>query len=574
MRDPDFQQSITSALPPGPVERRDAVARVLRDPLFAGTRAATILGYIADEMAAGREARLKAYTVATECLGRNSTFDPQTDSIVRVEATKLRKLLDLYYQDEGRADPVTIVLPRGSYILLFSWSALATGPELDMAAVSAPEIIAASAPSASRSRKRVVTLVSSAIAGLAALGLLMVNNTGFNAVIPLALLPAGAPLIAVMDFEEHGPQVAAQIESGRIFKARLVSAMRRFDLFQIVEGEQVGAVPTYRLRGTRWSESGETIKHLVTLTHVTTGSVVWTETVTLSADHSNDEAALQSILSPMMSPFGIIFSDLRARLTSLSLPGNRCLIQAFDSIADGDYGAARACLRIITVVRPSFAPAHALLARVLMIDHVISGDAQAGRDSLSHAHRARALSGDSQLAMLALAEAQYYGGNRAEGIRMLPQVIALNPNNAATRARVGRIYLLKGDTETGVAMLRDSARSIILNDNDLFQLFLAERRLGDLDAARRVAAQVGARQNPLGLLMRAIDCADRGDMDGASAEVRIYQDLFPDIARNQRAILLRIGIAMPETDAVMTVLTRAGLKSSTPMPIGRSADAR
>ena len=78
----------------------------------------------------------------------------------------------------------------------------------------------------------------------------------------------------------------------------------------------------------------------------------------------------------------------------------------------------------------------------------------------------------------------------------------------------------------------------------------------------------------LGLLMRAIDCADRDDTDGASVEVRTYQDLFPDIARNQRAILLRIGIAMPETDALMTLLARAGLESSNPMAIGRSADAR
>jgi len=41
------------------------------------------------------------------------------DTIVRVEAGKLRKRLEEYYADEGAAAPVRIEVPKGSYVPQF-----------------------------------------------------------------------------------------------------------------------------------------------------------------------------------------------------------------------------------------------------------------------------------------------------------------------------------------------------------------------------------------------------------------------------------------------------------------------
>src|SRR3954447_9832067 len=68
---------------------------------------------------AGQQQAIKGYTIATEALGRSDDFDPQTDAIVRVEAGRLRRALDLYYLDQGKADPVRIVIPRGTYVPRF-----------------------------------------------------------------------------------------------------------------------------------------------------------------------------------------------------------------------------------------------------------------------------------------------------------------------------------------------------------------------------------------------------------------------------------------------------------------------
>lgn len=62
---------------------------------------------------------LKEYKIATEVFARSSDFDPQLDSIIRVQAGRLRSRLAKYYESEGANDPIIVELPRGSYVLAF-----------------------------------------------------------------------------------------------------------------------------------------------------------------------------------------------------------------------------------------------------------------------------------------------------------------------------------------------------------------------------------------------------------------------------------------------------------------------
>ncbi|MBZ5622040.1 MAG: hypothetical protein LAQ69_25425 [Acidobacteriia bacterium] len=55
-----------------------------------------------------------------ELLGRNPSFDPKTDPIVRAEAARLRTRLETYYNSEGTADLVRIAMPKGGYAPEFS----------------------------------------------------------------------------------------------------------------------------------------------------------------------------------------------------------------------------------------------------------------------------------------------------------------------------------------------------------------------------------------------------------------------------------------------------------------------
>ena len=61
----------------------------------------------------------KEYQIATEVFGRQKDFDPHVDSMVRVQAGRLRTKLAEYYASEGTEDPLLVELPKGTYALAF-----------------------------------------------------------------------------------------------------------------------------------------------------------------------------------------------------------------------------------------------------------------------------------------------------------------------------------------------------------------------------------------------------------------------------------------------------------------------
>jgi hypothetical protein len=88
----------------------------LRAPAFRRSqKLAAFLTYIVEEELSGRGEAIKAYTIATQALGRADSFDPSNDPSVRVEAGRLRRVLDEVYADEGRYWPVRIQVPVGAY---------------------------------------------------------------------------------------------------------------------------------------------------------------------------------------------------------------------------------------------------------------------------------------------------------------------------------------------------------------------------------------------------------------------------------------------------------------------------
>lgn len=96
---------------------RSALSRILASPSFARSpRMTAMLRHVVEETLAGRQAYLREYNLGLEVFERSASFDPQTSPIVRVQASKLRRTLALYYADEGRDDPLRIDLPKGCYV--------------------------------------------------------------------------------------------------------------------------------------------------------------------------------------------------------------------------------------------------------------------------------------------------------------------------------------------------------------------------------------------------------------------------------------------------------------------------
>ena len=77
------------------------------------------LRFVIEEALADRANRLKEYTIALEVFDQDESFNPQTNTIVRVHAGRLRRRLERYYLTDGSGDELRIDIPKGGYAPVF-----------------------------------------------------------------------------------------------------------------------------------------------------------------------------------------------------------------------------------------------------------------------------------------------------------------------------------------------------------------------------------------------------------------------------------------------------------------------
>ena len=85
------------------------------DSFAQAPRLMKFLHYIVEAELAGESSRLNQYRLAIDVMDRDQTFDPATDSCVRVEAGRLRAKLREYYGTQGADDALRFELPKGRY---------------------------------------------------------------------------------------------------------------------------------------------------------------------------------------------------------------------------------------------------------------------------------------------------------------------------------------------------------------------------------------------------------------------------------------------------------------------------
>tara|TARA_R110000850_G_scaffold17996_34_gene54689 strand:+ start:781 stop:1215 length:435 start_codon:yes stop_codon:yes gene_type:complete len=99
---------------------RQEMKHILASPGFASSaKLSSFLEYIVNETLSGNARDIKAYSIAINAFKRPSTFDPQADPIVRIQAGRMRRAMEQYYQTAEHSSPLRIVVAKGSYIPVF-----------------------------------------------------------------------------------------------------------------------------------------------------------------------------------------------------------------------------------------------------------------------------------------------------------------------------------------------------------------------------------------------------------------------------------------------------------------------
>lgn len=278
-------------------------------------------------------------------LGRGADFDPQSDSIVRVEMGRLRTALDLYYASEGAEDSVRFEIAKGGYRPKIAARA-SPGAEASVVSVAPP------AP------RRWLRLAFAA-AGIAAAA----------ALAAIVALRIAAPNEAT-EQREPGPVivVAPVVVStdratfagfGPALQTSLAAAMAEFDWLSVAiadggpmaASEPAPASADYLLRATA-EFFGDAVTLRALLIDARRGVTLWSRSVSGSQTETDFAAVQQQLVESIAveasRPFGIIAAmegRRRARGGTLA-KGFGCyldLLVAMQSAREADWTTAKAC---------------------------------------------------------------------------------------------------------------------------------------------------------------------------------------------------------------------------------------
>ena len=99
---------------------QEQVRRILASRIFSrSARLTRFVSFVMQHALHTNGESLKEYVLGVEVFDRPSAYDPRIDPIVRVEARRLRSKLASYYASVGRADPVIVEIPKGTYTPVF-----------------------------------------------------------------------------------------------------------------------------------------------------------------------------------------------------------------------------------------------------------------------------------------------------------------------------------------------------------------------------------------------------------------------------------------------------------------------
>jgi adenylate cyclase len=508
---------------------RAQVERMTASSVFRNSpQLATFLWFIVEAQLRGKGERLKGYTIGVEVLRRDTSFDPQVDPIVRVEATRLRRALERYYVGPGVEDTIMISMPRGGYVPRIGWR---TAHD-----VAEPSFKAEAAPPAT----------------------------------PLLLPGNGMPTLRVAPFVVIGmPQtraVALEALSGK-----LSEAFALFDIINIlaaappVRPAQAPALPQaaarsdYRLDGVV-EYRGDTVDLRFRLIDESDAMVIWSrsfERISCVADCEEiEQSTILQLATTIVQPFGVISANDRAkRLASGKLDMRYCcLLEAGDALRTYDPAAhvrVREGLEHLVALDPNFATGHTTLAIFYCREYFTGFGARPGDGppldrALKAARRGIELRPQNARGYHILFNILFFLGETEGAIATAEKAMALNRYDLLIPADYGGRLICAGQIERGTEILRKAIGAAgIVPGWYHFYLFIAHYVRGEWPEARYQTAQITSESYVYGQLARALVAHHDGDAAEAGRAVKAILAAQPSWCDNPR---LEIGksITAPE----------------------------
>ena len=325
----------------------------------------SFLEFIVTRTLNGEASTIKAYTIAVDVFGRDSSFDPQSDPIVRVQARRLRALLEQYYKTEGAAEPLRISLPTGRYVPEFT-PVLVDGVDdrvLDPTPPPAPAV-----PNwykVAGLSALIVVLLGGVLSALV-LQEVQTDTDLVTSAIPHA---GGVPRIAITEFQDltGGDQANVRVPGLAI---ELVTDLQQFEMLDVSYGNgvslseisQEGQVD-FILTGIMRIQ-GDQAQYSAIITAPNSREVLWNKVVSVPLEQADDPDILDQVSLQFAyvlgSPRGPLHAETRSAILrgqAVAVPDLNICMMMFDVFTE--FGeptraqGARQCLQALPRVERS-----------------------------------------------------------------------------------------------------------------------------------------------------------------------------------------------------------------------------
>ncbi len=555
-------------------EARQELERILADPAFQCTqRNRKFLRFVAEEYFRGRADSVKAYTIAVDVFGRASSFDPSTDPIVRIEATRLRAALTRYYELHGLDRLLRIDLPKGHYVPVFARTdpgetvAPAGNGPLAPPTVRTPPAVS---PSPARPGPARRLSLAAGIVGVAAVAGIFFAFT---------MLRGGGDRIVSekprLTLETRAIGGVAE-DDAVAFRDALMVALSGFQTLRVDAPDAVTA--STGTKPGRLADVQHGYRLLLKYSASAQGTVVWWQVIDIASgealrsateriDAIHHQQSVQEIAARLAvrlaSSRGIINSLETAREFTGQTLGNGCVLRAVLAMDSRDavaLAAARSCLEETLALRGNDADAYATLSGVLIALDAMSVPGDLWEAAVAAADRAVVLAPDSDRSLFAQMAAQFRAGNPQGAIAAGNRALMLNPHNAETAAKLANVLFLTGRWEEGAALARAAyAQGSYLIDADATLALDAYHR-GAFDEALTLLNQTNQRDCYRLQLLKVATLGQLGRLHEADVLARTLRRSRPQFEKSLRSDLQRWQFAPSLIAMVEAGLAKAGVK--------------
>ena len=476
-------------------------------------RLVDFLRFVTERTAAGDTKSIKQYTIGVEVYDRSPSFDPKSDPLVRIEASRLRRALDKYYRGSGKTDPVFIEIPRGTYVPRFSYVHVfraENGPASETSSQVSPNPL-----------ERPVI----AVFPLENLGedqhQYLVNGIGEELTAELSRCPD----IRVIAFCST---VQSSLQSKNIRESAL----------------ELGA--NFALTG-HMRRSGKRVRININLLEVSTGEQIWSERfdedfLPLELFDIEDRV-VRTVLARVADTYGIISRLIgrRAECWRVSEPSSfEAVMRHYNyqlTLTVEAYEASLKALEHAVEVEPSSAALWGMLG-LCYLDSDVFGYADipgAVEKGIRLAGKAVSLNPDCQYAQLSRAYAGMIERDPSAMIAAAERIAEINPNAAFMSGVAGFWLCLAGDYERGISFFE---RAVELNPLYPSWLHAAPYfyylHINNPEKALHHANEFGLPDFFWGPIMRAAALGLLGRTKEASAAYERVVSLKPDFSGREK----------------------------------------